>query len=102
MEDVIVFCNKTVEKVSSEISATESELNKNLQCEERQAIHETLKENDEINRKFLQQKKIKKFNDLKCKPKQNSKAGKFLGKNKILKNKNQHMQVLFKRQEKQV
>ena len=30
MEDVIVICHKTVVKVSSEISATESELNKKL------------------------------------------------------------------------
>ena len=51
MENIIVFCNKTVEKVSSEISATEFELNKNLQHEERQAIHETLKNNDESNRR---------------------------------------------------
>ena len=34
MEDVIVFCNKTVENVSSEISATEFKLNKKLQREE--------------------------------------------------------------------
>ena len=77
MEDVIVFCDKTVAKVSSEISATESELNKKLQQEERQAIHETLKKNDEINRKFLQQKKNKKFNYLKFKPKQNRKPAGF-------------------------
>ena len=57
MEDVVVFCDKTVEKVSFEIAATESELNKNLQQEEPQAIYETLKKDDEINRKFLRQKK---------------------------------------------
>ena len=57
MEDVVVFCDKTVEKVSLEIAAAESELNKNLQQEEPQAIYETLKKNDEINRKFLRQKK---------------------------------------------
>ena len=34
MEEVIVFCDKTVGKVSFEILATESELNKNLQHEE--------------------------------------------------------------------
>ena len=57
MEDVVVFCDKTVEKVSLEIAAAESELNKNLQQEEPQAIYETLKKNDEINRNFLRQKK---------------------------------------------
>ena len=77
MEDVIVFCDKTAAKVSSEISATESELNKKLQQEERQAIHETLKRNDGINRKFLQQKKNKKFNYLKSKPKQYRKPVRF-------------------------
>ena len=40
MEDVIIFCDQPVEKVSSEISANESKLNKKLQ---RKAIHKTLK-----------------------------------------------------------
>ena len=43
MEDVIVFCFQTVEKVSSEISATESELNKKILYKEQQEIHKTLK-----------------------------------------------------------
>ena len=77
MEDVIVFGDKTVAKVSSEISATESILNIKLQQNERQAIHKTLKKDDEINRKFLQQKKNKKFNCLKFKPKQNPKLERF-------------------------
>lgn len=54
MGDVIIFLNKTVEKVSLEISTTEFELNKKLQQEEPQAIHKTLKRNDESNHKFLQ------------------------------------------------
>ena len=35
--DIVVFCNKAEEKVSSEISTTEYELNKKLHNEERKA-----------------------------------------------------------------
>lgn len=56
MEGVNAFCNKTAEKVSSEISATESKFNQNLQHEEQQAIHETLKYNDKFNSKLIQRK----------------------------------------------
>ena len=49
IEEVIPFCDKTVAKVSSEISARQSKLNKKDVQEEPQAIHETLKKNSEIN-----------------------------------------------------
>ena len=49
IEEVIPFYDKTVAKVSSEISARQSKLNKKDVQEEPQAIHETLKKNSEIN-----------------------------------------------------
>ena len=84
MEDVIVFCNKTVENVSPEISATEFKLNKKLQREEWQAIHKTLKKIDNINRKFFEQKKSKTFDYLEFKPKQSLKPEKFFEKEQNL------------------
>ena len=84
MEDVIVFCNKTVENVSSEISATEFKLNKKLQREEWQAIHKTLNKIDNINRKFFEQKKSKTFDYLEFKPKQSLKPEKFFEKEQNL------------------
>ena len=80
MEGVNAFCNKTAEKVSSEITATESKFNQNLQHEEQQAIHETLKYNDKFNSKFFQRKQNKKFNYLKFQPKQNAKSERFFEK----------------------
>lgn len=59
MEDLIRFCDfcdQTVKKVTSEVSVTESQLNKKLRHEERQSIYKVLDRNDESNRKFLQQK----------------------------------------------
>lgn len=56
MEDVI-FCDEIVEKVTSKISVTESQLNKKIQHKERQTICKTLKSLDESNLKFLQQRK---------------------------------------------
>lgn len=56
MEDLITFCDQTVKKVTSEVSVTESQLNKKLRHEERQSIYKVLDRNDESNRKFLQQK----------------------------------------------
>lgn len=40
-KNIIAFCDKTVEEVSSEISTTESELNKKLQYKEWNVIHES-------------------------------------------------------------
>ena len=56
MEDLITFCDQAVKKVTSEVSVTESQLNKKLRHEERQSIYKVLDRNDESNRKFLKQK----------------------------------------------
>ena len=56
MEDLITFCDQAVKKVISEVSVTESQLNKKLRHEERQSIYKVLDRNDESNRKFLKQK----------------------------------------------
>ena len=70
MEDVITFCDKAIEKITFEISVIESRWNKKLQHEKWQPIYVTLKRSNESNPKFLQQKKSRKFNYLKFKPKQ--------------------------------
>lgn len=56
MEDLITFCDQAVKKVTSEVSVTESQLNKKLRHEERQSIYKVLDRNDESKRKFLKQK----------------------------------------------
>lgn len=57
-----------METVSLEIKETEKELNNKLENEEREEIKTTLRNNDEINRKHLLQRKSKNFTYLEYKP----------------------------------
>ena len=68
MSDVFTFCEKTKETVSLEIKETPKELNNKLENEEREEINAALRKNNEINRKYLLQRKNKKFTNLKYKP----------------------------------
>ena len=69
MSQVITFCDQTINKVNEEIEKTKVELHAKLDRNEREEIVSTLEKNDELNRKHLQQRKTKKFNYLKFKPK---------------------------------
>ena len=62
MADVITFCDTTIAKVSEDIEKTNTELQSKLDQSERDEIITTLRKNDEINRKYLQQRKTKKYN----------------------------------------
>ena len=68
MSDAFTFCEKTKETVSLEIKETPKELNNKLENEEREEINAALRKNNEINRKYLLQRKNKKFTNLKYKP----------------------------------
>ena len=72
MSQVITFCDQTINKVNEEIEKTKVELHTKLDRNEREEIISTLEKNDELNRKHLQQRKTKKFNYLKFKPKNQS------------------------------
>ena len=54
--------------VSLKIKKTQKELNNELENEECEKIHATLRKNDKINRKHLQRKKKKRLAYLKFKP----------------------------------
>ena len=72
MSQIITFCDQTINKVNEEIEKTKVELHAKLDRNEREEIIFTLEKNDELNRKQLQQRKTKKFNYLKFKPKNQS------------------------------
>ena len=59
-------------KLNEEIKKTKAELHSKLDRNEREKIISTLEKNDELNRKHLQQRKTKKLNYLKFKPKNQS------------------------------
>ena len=72
MLQVITFCDQAINKVNEEIEKTKVELHAKLDRNEREEIISTLEKNHELNRKHLQQRKTKKFNYLKFKPKNQS------------------------------
>ena len=57
MSDVLKFCEKTLETVSLEIKEIKKRINKELENEESAKNNATLRKNDEIYRKQLQQRK---------------------------------------------
>ena len=69
MSQVITICDQTITKANEEIEKTKAELHAKLDRIEREEIISTLEKNDQLNRKHLQQRKTKKFNYLKFKPK---------------------------------
>ena len=72
MSQVITFCHQTINKVNQVIEKTKGELNTKLDRNEREEIISALEKNDELNRRHRQQRKTKKFNYLKFKPKNQS------------------------------
>ena len=72
MSQVITFCHQTISKVNEVIEKTKGELNTKFDRNEREEIISALEKNDELNRKHRQQRKTKKFNYLKFKPKNQS------------------------------
>ena len=56
MSDVLTFCEKTMQTVSLETKETQNEWSSKLEDEQHEEINATLRKNDQINRKHLQQK----------------------------------------------
>ena len=71
MRQVITFSDQTISKVNEEIEK-KGELPAKLDRSEGEEVISTLEKNDKLNRKHLKQRKTKKFNYLKFKPKHQS------------------------------
>ena len=71
MSGVIKFYGKTINKVSEEIEKTKTELNTKLDTNECNEIFLKLEKNGKLNRKHLQERKVKKSNYLILNPNTN-------------------------------
>ena len=69
MKDIVKFCDKTINKTAQDIKNTESSLKRNASQSQYYAIQTEINANEDSTRKVLQQRKFKKYNNLKYKPK---------------------------------
>ena len=69
MKDIAQFCDKTINKNAKDIKNTESSLKKNASQSQYHAIQTEINANEDSTRNVLQQRKFKKYNNLKYKPK---------------------------------
>ena len=70
MKDIISFCRKTSSEPTDDISKTENELTTLLEKKTYEEVKQTIDKNQNIRNRSLRQRKQKKFNQLKFKPKQ--------------------------------
>ena len=68
MEDILQFCNKTINITTQEIMATESSLKTSTNNNPFQGTKAEIMKNEESSKKILRQRKFKKFSTLKYKP----------------------------------
>ena len=69
MKDIVQFCDKTINKSAQDIKKTVSSLKKNAGQSQYHAIQTEINANEDSTRKVLQQRKFKKYNNLKYRPK---------------------------------
>ena len=70
MKDIISFCIKTSSELTDDINKTENELTTLLEKKTYEEVKQTIDKNQNIRDRSLRQRKQKKFNQLKFKPKQ--------------------------------
>ena len=68
MEQIVSFCNKTIEEIAIKINNTESILIKKWEKKEYEETNKTITSNEAAMKKILHQRKFKKYNSLKYKP----------------------------------
>ena len=69
MKDIEQFCDKTINRTAQDIKNRESSLKRNAGQSQYHAIQTETNANEDCTRKVLQQRKLKKYNNLKYKPK---------------------------------
>ena len=67
MKGIKKFCDKTITETAVHINATENSLKQNMEKEEYQKIKVTISRNEEVTKRVLKQRKLKKFKYLKHK-----------------------------------
>ena len=74
MDHIVSYCDKTLEKTNNDISATETTLKNAMEQEEFTRIQPAIETNEESTKRQLKQRKFKKYNTLKYKPKDTQKV----------------------------
>ena len=69
VKDIVQFCNKTINKTAQDIKNTVSSLKRNTSQSQYHAIQTEINANEDSTRKVLQQQNVKKYSNLKYKPK---------------------------------
>ena len=69
MKDIVQFCSKTINKSAQDIRKKERSLKRNASQSQYQAIQTEINANEDSTRNVLQQRKLKKYNNLKYRPK---------------------------------
>ena len=69
MKHIVQFCDKTMNKTAQDIKNTESSLKRNTSQSQYHAIQTEINASEDSTTKVLQQRKFKKYNNLKYKPK---------------------------------
>ena len=72
MEDIVTFCETTIKSTDIDIKNTEDSLKTSTNKSQFEAIKTEITKNEVASKNFLKQKKFKKYNNLKYKPKLNS------------------------------
>ena len=69
MKDIVQFCAKTINKSAQDIRKTERSVKRNASQSQYHAIQTEINANEDSTRNVLQQRKLKKYNNLKYRPK---------------------------------
>ena len=69
MKDIVAFSNKTIAKTEDNMNDTENRLKNIAEKEEYSNILDAIKNNETNKKRLLQERKFKKYNNLKQKPK---------------------------------
>ena len=84
MKQIVAFCEKTDEKTQTSITETKATLKQQLKKDDYAEVQNTFKVNETATKWILHQRKFKKFNTLKYKPKPTGKTTNFTEGNELL------------------
>ena len=84
MKQIVTYCEKTEEKTQTSITEIEATLKQQLKKDDYGEIQNTIKVNETTTKQILHQRKFKKFNTLKYKPKPTVKTANVTEGNELL------------------
>ena len=94
MSHIVTFCNKTIKETNDRIDQADSILKTKLEKAEYEEIQKTIASDETATKEILYQHKLKKYNNLKCKPKRAVKATNLIDENENLTNATIYAEIL--------